>query len=431
MYHPFFQFVLPRLGQVALDALLYLNFLQLPPLQLVARWPVLYYGLPLVLMGVLAYISRDPLGLGIVFAGHLVTFYCIGTAIGLALRRIGGTPLTAWHIIWLDGITPWLLTGLIMWWGRRRALRLCTTKYSLTTRKNLPNGRLTIVQVSDVHPRTCAAMDHTRIPELKAKIEACRPDLLVLTGDIFDEFTEPEELDAFCKLFGELDAPLGKYYVLGNHDLFHHWREPSFGRADLERGFAAAGVRILEDTSVLLPCGVRVVGRKDYLYTNGSRFTAAQLMPGGPDDHYTIWLDHEPRDFKNAAAAGADLILSGHTHGGQVWPAGAVGMVAKNERNYGRKHIADHCDAIVSGGTRTPEQPPGLYHAVGGVRHRLRQRLEIPLDVRPEWRRQLYAALHPLPAGAGPARHGHGVCRGPRRPGQPRYHVPAPGKARP
>ena len=64
-------------------------------------------------------------------------------------------------------------------------------------------------------------MDHTRIPELKAKIEACRPDLLVLTGDIFDEFTEPEELDAFCKLFGELDAPLGKYYVLGNHDLFH------------------------------------------------------------------------------------------------------------------------------------------------------------------------------------------------------------------
>ncbi len=78
----------------------------------------------------------------------------------------------------------------------------------------------------------------------------------------------------------------------------------------------------------LLTQGVRVVGRKDYLYTGG-RFPAAQLMPSGPDDHYTIWLDHEPRDFKNAAAAGADLILSGHTHGGQVWPAGAVGMAAE------------------------------------------------------------------------------------------------------
>ena len=95
------------------------------------------------------------------------------------------------------------------------------------------------------------------------------------------------------------------------------------------------------------------MGRKDYLYTNGQRFTAAQLIPGGPDDRYTVWLDHEPRDFKNAAAAGADLILSGHTHGGQVWPAGAVGMVAKNERNYGQKKITDTCTAIVSGGTGT------------------------------------------------------------------------------
>ena len=109
----------------------------------------------------------------------------------------------------------------------------------------------------------------------------------------------------------------------------------------------------LEDTGVMLPCGVRIVGRKDYLYTNGQRFTAAQLIPGGPDDRYTVWLDHEPRDFKNAAAAGADLILSGHTHGGQVWPAGAVGMVAKNERNYGQKKITDTCTAIVSGGTGT------------------------------------------------------------------------------
>ena len=46
--------------------------------------------------------------------------YCIGTGIGLVLRRIGGTPLTVWHIFWLGGITPWLLTAGIMWWGRRR-----------------------------------------------------------------------------------------------------------------------------------------------------------------------------------------------------------------------------------------------------------------------------------------------------------------------
>ena len=51
--------------------------------------------------------------------------------------------------------------------------------------QKLPGGQLRIVQISDIHPRSCAAMDHTRIPELREKIEACRPDLLVLTGDIF------------------------------------------------------------------------------------------------------------------------------------------------------------------------------------------------------------------------------------------------------
>lgn len=118
-------------------------------------------------------------------------------------------------------------------------------------------------------------------PELREKIAACRPDLLVLTGDIFDEFTAPEELEAFCSLFGEIDAPLGKYYVLGNHDLFHHWRSQASAVRTWEQGLAKAGVRLLEDTGVMLPCGVRIVGRKDYLYTNGRRFTAAQLFPAG------------------------------------------------------------------------------------------------------------------------------------------------------
>ena len=352
MYHPFFQFFLPRVGQAALAVLLYWNFLQLPPLQWLAPWPLLYYGAPLVLVAVLGWLARDPLGLGVVLAGYLTALYCAGNLLGLAVRLLGGPVWTVWQVLWLEGLTPWLLTALIWWWGRRRALDLRTTRYRLTTAKALPGGRLTIVQVSDIHPNPKAAMHRERIPELRQKIEACRPDLLVFTGDIFDEFTEPEEFEAFARLFAELKAPLGKFYVLGNHDLFHHWREPSFDRAALQTALAKAGVTLLEDASVLTG-GVRVVGRKDYLYTQGHRCSAGELLPGGPDGHYTLWLDHEPRDFKGAAAAGADLILSGHTHGGQVWPAGAVGMAARNERNYGKKQVTPGCAAIVSGGTGT------------------------------------------------------------------------------
>lgn len=353
MYGHFVQFTFPKIGQGFVAAVLYLNFLQLPFVACFAdTMPLVYLLLPLALLGVVSWLGSDPLGPGMILNAYLMGFYLAGDLITLLTGLAGGRAAGLWQRLWLGGLPVWVLTALMLLWGYRRAMRLCTTTYRLRTCKPLPGGHLRILQISDLHPGR-GAMDRTRIPELERRIALLQPDLIVMTGDIYDEYVTREDFDAFNAFFARLKAPGGKWFVYGNHDLFHHWREPSFGRADLERGFAAAGVRILEDTSVLLPCGVRVVGRKDYLYTNGSRFTAAQLMPSGPDDHYTVWLDHEPRDFKNAAAAGADLILSGHTHGGQVWPAGAVGMVAKNERNYGRKHIADHCDAIVSGGTGT------------------------------------------------------------------------------
>ena len=118
---------------------------------------------------------------------------------------------------------------------------------------------------------------------------------------------------------------------------------------------AEAGVRLLEDTG--RHAALRRAHRgpqRLFVYEWPAVLLPPSLIPGGPDDRYTVWLDHEPRDFKNAAAAGADLILSGHTHGGQVWPAGAVGMVAKNERNYGQKaYCRPPATAIVSGGTGT------------------------------------------------------------------------------
>ena len=96
MYHPFFQFVLPRIGQAALDVLLYVNFLQLPPLQLVSAWPVLYYGLPLLLMLLLAYISRDPLGLGIgsLFTASVPASRC--SCAGWVVRRNSFGAFSGW-----------------------------------------------------------------------------------------------------------------------------------------------------------------------------------------------------------------------------------------------------------------------------------------------------------------------------------------------
>lgn len=354
MYPPFFQFVLPRVGQVALGVLLYLNFLQLPLLQLLAFSPLLFYGVPVLLILVLLWIARDPLGLGMVFAGYLTALYCLGTGLTIAARLLGGTVWNVWQAVWLRGTLPWAVVAVIFIAARLRAVHLYTTTYELHTTKPLPGGKLRIVQLSDIHPSAASAMNARRIPELRAAIEAARPDILVMTGDIFDEYTSQADFEAFCALFGELDVPLGKYCVLGNHDLFHHWKEPCYDRAALELAFARAGVRILEDSSITTGTPpVRVTGRKDYMATNGNRCPAATLARDDTHNFYTIWLDHEPREFKAAAAAGANVILSGHTHGGQVWPTSVVGVFAKNELNYGKKDITPTCAAIVSGGTGT------------------------------------------------------------------------------
>ena len=67
--------------------------------------------------------------------------YCIGTAIGLALRRIGGTPLTVWHIIWLDGITPVSYTHLSCKGGSCKKFRYSKASSATCPRRGRTNWK--------------------------------------------------------------------------------------------------------------------------------------------------------------------------------------------------------------------------------------------------------------------------------------------------
>lgn len=350
MYPHFLQFTLPKVGQAAVAVLLYFCFLDSPLLAPFSGWPLLYYLIPLAAVALLSWYSRNPLGAGMVAVGYYVALSCVDWGLRFAARRLGGPVLTVYNVVSLWGLTPALLTATVLAAAWLRARRLCVTTYQVTTSKPLPGGHLRVVQLSDLHPNPHAALHRGRIPELREKLTALHPDLLVFTGDVFDEFTPREEFDAFNRFFAELQAPLGKYFVYGNHDLFHHWQQPCFTRADLETAMAAARVRVLEDVAVQTGTpAVRVVGRKDFMATDGRREPADVLCQ--PDCTFTLWLDHEPRDLKAAAAAGADLILCGHTHGGQIWPGGVAGRVV-NEMNYGRRQVGQ-ATAITSGGTGT------------------------------------------------------------------------------
>lgn len=359
MYNHFLQFTLPRIGQLLLGAVLYLNFLTLPFVAPLAGRPLLYYGLPLLLVLAVGWVARDPLGIGLAAAAQLCGLYLAGDLVSL-LTGLAGVPAAgAWQRVWMGGLLAWALTAAVLLFGYWKAMRLCVTTYRLSTPKPLPGGRLRILQISDLHPGR-GAMDRRRIPELRRRIQALQPDLIAFTGDIFDEYTPRADFEAFLGFFAALPAPLGKWFVLGNHDLFHYWQQPAYTRAELESRLAEGGIRLLEDETCLArdPARpdappLRIAGRRDWLDTHGQRAALADLLPGGPDGVYTILLDHEPRELALAVQAGADLVLCGHTHGGQIWPAGLAARLTRlNELNYGCRRWPGGA-AIVSGGTGT------------------------------------------------------------------------------
>ena len=74
----------------------------------------------------------------------------------------------------------------------------------------------------------------------------------------------------------------------------------------------------------------------------------AELLPG-PSQRFTIVLDHQPNDYDAQAAAGADLVLSGHTHGGHIFPAGLIGLwIGANDATYGLSRRGDTTFIVTS-----------------------------------------------------------------------------------
>ena len=173
----------------------------------------------------------------------------------------------------------------------------------LTTDKPLEKP-LTIVLASDLHIGY-----HNRRAELARwvnLINAEKPDLVLIGGDIIDRSLRPVTEGHYEEEFRRLEAPV--WTVLGNHESYA-------GLAQAEQFFEAAGIRVLKD-SVAHFKGVDVIGRKDR--SARSRAVLQDLAEGL--EGFTLLLDHQPNHLEEAEQAGIDFQFSGHTHRGQVWP---------------------------------------------------------------------------------------------------------------
>lgn len=199
------------------------------------------------------------------------------------------------------------IVALIMTLGAIHYPHKFREELTLTTDKPLEKP-LTIVLASDLHIGY-----HNRRAELARwvnLINAEKPDLVLIGGDIIDRSLRPVTEGHYEEEFRRLEAPV--WTVLGNHESYA-------GLAQAEQFFEAAGIRVLKD-SVAHFKGVDVIGRKDR--SARSRAVLQDLAEGL--EGFTLLLDHQPNHLEEAEQAGIDFQFSGHTHRGQVWPVSWV-----------------------------------------------------------------------------------------------------------
>ena len=164
-----------------------------------------------------------------------------------------------------------------------------------------------IVQLSDLHLGPLTSGD-----QLQRAIEVANnlnPDIIALTGDYISH--ERQYAAPCAEIVGRLRAPCGVFAVLGNHD---HWTDAALitdlFRAEGITVLVNEGMRFEKDGASFWLAGVddTMVGLEDL----------PLALAGAQQDEMKLLLAHNPIILRRAARAGVDLVLSGHTHGGQV-----------------------------------------------------------------------------------------------------------------
>ena len=223
---------------------------------------------------------------------------------------------------------------VLLAWGGWNARHPVYREVTVTTEKALPRD-IKIAFVTDMHLGT--VLGDSYCAGLVQRLNALQPDLVIFGGDQVDESLQLVRDEGSYKHLAELRAPLGVYVVLGNHDyLGGTWRE------EMEL-FSGQGLHYLVDETVALPDNLELTGLPDY--SMGGRQTALQR---GQAERFRILVDHQPRRMRQAAAAGYDLYLAGHTHAGQLYPNRLVTQKLY-ELDYGTK-IFDRMLAVTSDG---------------------------------------------------------------------------------
>lgn len=202
-----------------------------------------------------------------------------------------------------------LLVGV---YGQIEAINIRTERVVIKSPK-IPEkvGKLRIVQISDVH--LGLIMGEWRLERILKEVRRAKPDILVSTGDLLDG--QINDISKMADKIGSIRTPYGKYAVTGNHEFY----------AGIGRSLAfteEAGFTVLRGEKLEIPGLIVMAGVDD---VTANRFglhreiSEKQLLSDLPENRFVVLLKHRPLVEKGSEGL-FDIQLSGHTHGGQIFP---------------------------------------------------------------------------------------------------------------
>lgn len=240
-----------------------------------------------------------------------------------------------------------VLTGVTSIYGIINAKIVRTTEYEITINKDGGNFKeMTIAMFGD--PQFGYNIGEYHLKQAVDIINKNDVDIVCVAGDIFDnQYSAIKNPDKLIDLFNQIKSKYGMYAVLGNHDV----EEPilcgfTFNDDDLENKLASkemldfikkSGMVLLYDENVIINDSVNLYGRADQERPNLGNITrkeSGDLFKEVDVSKPIMVLDHEPREYDELEKTGVDLMMAGHTHDGQLWPA-KIGTDLVWENPYG------------------------------------------------------------------------------------------------
>ncbi len=258
-----------------------------------------YFSLPLLLYLILSVILLD-LGLGLARLTRILSKTTVKRR-GFRLARLFLVLVMPVAVVVIGGVR-----------NNHPQIR----QYSVEIPRKFSEVRqLKIAFIADFHLRETT--DRHLMERFVEKVNTANPDIVLIGGDVLEGDRQDEKLNEFETQFRRLKPKYGVYGVPGNHDLRSVSAITFFDRA---------GILLLQDAVEKIDNAFYLVGRNDG--RSRGRKSIDEILRDCDRSLPVIVLDHRPTDLENISQTGADILLSGHTHNGQLFP---INLFAKRQ----------------------------------------------------------------------------------------------------